>query len=141
MLSECAIFSAMIKFIFNDGGRAAAGFRGKTDCGIRAMAVSCEISYQEARKRCKDASSMGKKGSKAVSRGMYKDDMTAALKTLGWSWRKAPKFVGRKARCSDMPAGRVIVRMSKHFAAVIDGVLHDTWDSSEKMAYGYWQKD
>ena len=131
-----------MSYRYNDGGRKAAGMKTQTDCGIRAVAIACEMSYSEAREKLKDASAVGRMGSRAIARGIYKEDMTAALKQLGWSWRTAPKFDGRKARYSDMPKGeRVIVRMAKHFAAVCEGQLHDTWDSSRKMVYGYWSKD
>ncbi len=127
-------------YIYNDGGRQAAGFKSKSDCGIRALAIACELSYEEARKRLKDASVVGKMGSRAISRGIYKDDFSAALKELGWEWCSAPKFEGRKARFSDLPHGRVIARMASHYVAVIDGHINDTWDSREKMVYGYWAK-
>ena len=128
-------------YTHDDGGREVAGLKGKSgDCGVRAMAIACEIPYVEARSRCKDAAKAGKMRSKAIARGMYREDMTAALSELGWEWRAAPKFEGSKARYSDMPEGRVIARMSKHYAAVIDGTIHDTFDSTRKMIYGYWIK-
>jgi hypothetical protein len=130
----------MKKYTYDDGGREAAGLKTKTDCGIRAVAIACELSYADARARLKDASALGKMGSRAIARGIYKEDMTAALKKLGWVWRSAPKLEGRKARFSDLPKGRLIARMAQHYAAVIDGQLHDTWDSSKKMVYGYWEK-
>jgi hypothetical protein len=130
------------KYNHNDGGRLASGFKGKSgDCAIRAMAIACCIPYNEARSRCKDASAVGRLGSRATARGMYKEDFTAALSKLGWRWFSAPKFEGRKARGTDMPSGRVIARMSRHYAAVINGVVNDSWDSSEKMVYGYWGQD
>jgi hypothetical protein len=130
----------MKKYTYNDGGREAAGMKTKTDCGIRAVAIACELPYGEARLRLKDASSLGKMGSRAIARGIYKEDMTAALKELGYIWHSAPKFDGRKARFDDLPKGRLIARMARHYAAVIDGELHDTWDSSANMVYGYWAK-
>ena len=142
MLKRCYVVKVMSEqYEYNDGGRAAAGFKGKyADCGVRAMAIACQISYDEADVRCKSACLFGKRGSRSLSKGIFKEDMTDALKKLGWVWRPAPKFVGRKARCSDMPKGRVIARMSHHFVAVIDGVPHDTWDCTNKMVYGYWEK-
>lgn len=130
----------MKKYTYNDGGRKVAGLKTKTDCGIRAVAIACELTYSEARARLKDASAVGKMGSRAIARGIYKEDMTAALKKLGWVWHSAPKLEGRKARFGDLPQGRLIARMARHYAAVIDGELHDTWDSSGKMVYGYWAK-
>jgi hypothetical protein len=53
---------------------------------------------------------------------------------------KAPQFAGRKARCSDMPAGVVIAKQARHFVAVIDGVANDSWNCTERMVYGYWAK-
>jgi phosphotransferase system IIA component len=39
-----------------------------------------------------------------------------------------------------MPDGVVIARQARHFVAVIDGAVHDIWDCSHKMVYGYWAK-
>ena len=129
-----------MNYSYNDGGRAEAGLKTRTDCGIRAMAIACEISYSDARARLKDAASKGKQGSKAIARGIYKEDLSAALAKLGWSWKSSPNIFGRKARCRDL-TGTVIARQARHFVAVIDGIPQDTWDSSEKMVYGYWSKD
>jgi hypothetical protein len=40
-----------------------------------------------------------------------------------------------------VPQGRVIVKVSKHYTALIDGVIHDTHDPSRggtRCVYGYW---
>lgn len=125
-------------YVFNDGGRVKAGFKSQTDCGIRAMAIACNIPYNEARKYLKEASKNGRKGSGAIATGIYKEDMEAALKKFGFVRKSSPKLVGRKARYYDLPKGRIVAHMAKHFAAVIDGELHDSWDSSNKMVYDYW---
>ena len=142
MLKRCnSIITMSEEYEYNDGGRVKAGFKGKyADCGVRAMSIACQIPYAEADERLRDSAAAGRMGSRSLSKGIFKEDMTDALKKLGWVWRPAPKFVGRKARCSDMPKGRVIARMSHHFVAVLDGVAHDTWDCTAKMVYGYWEK-
>lgn len=127
-------------YIYNDGGCSAAGFKTTTDCGIRALAIACELSYQDARKILKKAAKSGKMGNGQIAKGIYTEDFNSALESLGWKKVSAPKFTGRKARCDDLPKGRVIANMARHFAAVIDGRIHDTWDSSEKMVYNYWIK-
>ena len=39
----------------------------------------------------------------------------------------------------ELPAGRLIVRLAGHVAAVLDGVLHDTEDWYRgRCVYGYW---
>jgi hypothetical protein len=45
-------------------------------------------------------------------------------------------------RPKELPAGRLVVSVSKHLTAVIDGVIHDTHDCSRRgtrCVYGYWQ--
>jgi len=44
-------------------------------------------------------------------------------------------------REGELPAGRLIVALSKHLCAVIDGVIHDPHDCSRggrQCVYGYW---
>jgi len=124
---------------YSDGGREDAGFKGKKDCAVRAFTIATGIPYLEARKLLREASNKGRLGSRAISKGVYKDDMTSALKPLGWVWCSAPKFEGRKARYDDIE-GLAILRMAHHFVAVRDGVLYDTFDSRNKMVYGYWKE-
>lgn len=127
-------------FRYNDGGRSKTGSKSDTDCGIRALAICCGVDYKTSQKILRKAAKNGKNGSGQISKGIYKEDMDSALITLGWKLRPAPKFSGRKARYSDLPKGRVIARMAGHFAAVVDGVLEDTWDSRDKMVYCYWSE-
>ena len=47
-------------------------------------------------------------------------------------------------RNDELPAGRLIVCLSRHYTAVIDGVIHDTHDPSRggtRCVYGYWRKE
>lgn len=44
----------------------------------------------------------------------------------------------------ELPHGRLVVMLSRHAAAVIDGVLHDTYQDDRggtRCVYGYWIKD
>jgi hypothetical protein len=41
----------------------------------------------------------------------------------------------------ELPKGNLVVSVSKHYTAVIDGVLHDTYDCSRngnRCVYGYY---
>jgi hypothetical protein len=127
-------------FVYNDGGREDAGFKGKTkDCAVRAMAIALDLPYADVYRELAQANKdAGRK--KSVRRGVMKEVYSTVLSQYGWEWRSAPKFDGRKARYNDLPNGRCIARMAKHMAAVIDGDLHDSWDSRRKMVYGYWFK-
>jgi hypothetical protein len=47
-------------------------------------------------------------------------------------------------RSDELPIGRLVVGLSRHSAAVIDGVLHDTYDCSRRgtrCVYGYWSRE
>ena len=68
------------------------------------------------------------------------------LKELGWTWIPT-MFIGLGCkvhlRKDELPAGRLLVHVSKHITAVIDGVLHDAYDCSRegtRCVYGYWKK-
>ena len=124
----------------NDGGREAAGYKGTAgDCGARAMAIALQLDYKSVYKELSQANADNGR-SKSARSGIMKDTYTEVLKRHGWIWMKAPTFEGRKARCSDMPKGRVIAKQARHFVAVIDGVANDSWNCTERMVYGYWAK-
>lgn len=126
-------------FHYNDGGRSKYFKGNAADCGPRAMAIALQLDY----KQCYDelADENKKAGGKRTAReGLYRSVYETVLYRHGWTWHKAPVIEGRKAKYFDMPQGRVIVRMARHYSAVINGVVHDTWDCREKMVYGYWKK-
>lgn len=129
-----------MNYIYNDGGRKNAGYKGTAgDCGVRAMAIALGISYKDAYIELAQANKdFG--FAKSARNGILKLVFNTVLNRHGWYWKSAPKFISRKARCSDMPDGYVIARQAHHYVAVLDGFPLDIWDSSEKMVYGYWQK-
>jgi len=140
----------VIRFEHDDGGRAAAGFKGQTrDCVTRAIAIAAQLPYAEVyaaidgaaeRERPRD----GRKRSSART-GVHKATYKAFLAGIGWIWTPTMAIgSGCKVhlRESELPAGRLIVSVSRHLVAVIDGVLHDTHDSSRdgmRCVYGYWR--
>ena len=128
-----------MNYVYNDGGRAAAGYKGKAgDCVARAITIATGGDYKTIYKKI--AAANKDFGYAASARnGVHKSVSGPLLKSLGFVWHAAPKFVGRKARCSDLPAGIVIAKQAHHLVAVINGVPHDTFDSTNKMVYGYWR--
>jgi hypothetical protein len=126
-------------FTRNDGGRSKY-FKGEAgDCAARAMAIALKLDYKDCYNELAEQHKVST-GKKTARDGIFKKDFNVVMERHGWVWHSAPKFDGRKAKVWDMPKGPVIVQMAKHYAAVIDGVVNDTWDSSEKMVYGYWAK-
>jgi len=130
----------MSNFIYNDGGRADAGYKGTAgDCGVRALAIVTNSDYKEIYKLLAQANKdFG--FAKSARNGVEKNVYQSVLNKLGWHWVSAPKFQGRKARCADLPQGCFIAQQAGHYVAVIDGTPHDIWDVSHRMVYGYWSK-
>jgi len=132
-------------FIHDDGGRATAGFKGETgDCVTRAIAIATNTPYRDAydalNRRTKDLSVRG-----SARTGVYRKAYDAYLRDLGWTWTPT-MHIGSGCRVhlrpDELPSGRLIVRLTRHLAAVVDGVLHDTHDCSRdgtRCVYGYWQ--
>ena len=141
-----------MEFQFNDGGRVNAGFKGKAgDCACRAIAIATGINYKDAYKLINDFAKNEKLGKRKKARsnartGVYNDTMKKIMESLGWEW-VATMGIGSGCKVhmdsNELPSGNIIVRVSKHYAAVIDGVLNDTYDSSRdgsRCVYGYYRK-
>jgi hypothetical protein len=125
---------------YNDGGRAAAGFKGNAgDCVVRALAIALNLNYKQLYKKLAKAN--GECGrARSARNGVSKEIYEVVLKQHGWRWFKAPQFDGRKARTTDMRKGVVICKQANHLVAVIDCVAQDIFDSSNRMVYGYYAK-
>ena len=124
-------------FQYNDAGQPRSLNSGY--CGVRALVIATGMAWADAEKHLRSFTKNGKAGNGALSKGIYKDDYDAALSALGFVWKSAPKFAGRKARCADLTS-TVIARQSKHYTAVIEGTVYDIFDCSNKMVYGFWEK-
>jgi len=144
-----------MKVIITDGGRAAAGFKGATgDCVARSIAIASGHPYREVydalahimatmpkTKRRKSAGVRSAANGVYVRSKLFKDYM----KSLGFVWTPTMAIgSGCKVhlRASELPRGRIIAAVSKHYTAVIDGVIHDTHDPSRagtRCVYGYYK--
>lgn len=130
----------------------------REDCVVRAIAIAAERPYQEvydrlyalrilhsATKRDRVARSIRKKGN-SPRNGNPRKVYEKLLEELGFRFVPTMGFgTGCKVhlRPEELPAGRIIVRVSKHLAAVVDGVLYDNHDCSRggtRCVYGYYQK-
>ena len=59
----------MTKFIFNDGGRKAAGFKRKNagDCVCRAIAIAADLPYAEVHKALSEGNYSQRKSKRCKS--------------------------------------------------------------------------
>ena len=140
-------------WVYDDGGRLAAGYSGKAgDCVTRAVAIATGLPYQQVY----DALSEGSRNERATKRGKRKASARDGVHTsrkwfedymhmIGWTWTPTMQIgSGCKVhlRADELPPGRIICSVSKHYVAVIDGVIHDTEDCSRngmRCVYGYWR--
>ena len=128
-----------MKFIENDGGRAAAGFKGKAgDCVARAVAIASCRPYGEVYEALaggmgSQRKSKGRSARNGVStrRKWFKDYMAS----IGFKWVPT-MLIGQGCKVhlneAELPSGRLVVAVSRHYTAVIDGVIHDTYDPSRR---------
>lgn len=136
-----------MKFQFNDGGRAEAGYKGSAgDCVTRAIAIATEAPYQVVYDAINQLAKQGKGRKSSARSGVHKDLYQQYLISIGWEWVSTMGIgTGCKVHLSEdeLPTGRLIVKVSKHLTAVIEGVIHDTFDPSRggcRCVYGYWRR-
>lgn len=134
-------------WVYDDGGRAAAGWRatGVGDCVVRAIAIATELPYSTVYVELSARAKMA--GSKTTPRnGVARDVYQPFLRDLGWHWQPTMEIGGgcHVHLCADeLPAGRLVTRLSRHLVAVVDGVVHDTYDSTRdgrRCVYGYFRE-
>jgi hypothetical protein len=130
-----------------DGGREEAGFKGQTgDCVVRAIAIASGIDYQtvydEIAERNKRAG-----GKRSARDGTHRKVFRPYLQELGFKWTPVMGIgtgTTMHLREDEVPGGTIICSLSRHIVAVIDGVVHDTFDPSRggtRAVYGYWEKE
>ena len=141
-----------MKFYHTDGGRSAAGFKGEAgDCFVRAVSIATGMQYAEAYKALNKLAADEKRRSKSgrgssAREGVFSSTAKTFMESIGWKWTPTMKVgSGCKVhmRSDELPDGRIIVRLSRHYAAVVDGVLYDNHDCSRdgtRCVYGYWHQ-
>ena len=132
-----------MRFIYNDGGRSNyfKGKKGVGDCAIRAIAIATGLDYKKVYDDLKALNN-----GTSCRNGTPKNVDKKYLTKLGWTWHPTMQ-IGQGCKvhldADELPAGTLIVSVSKHLTCVIDGVINDTYDCSRdgsRCVYGYWTK-
>lgn len=141
----------MTGFLYDDGGRGAAGFRGTTeDCVCRAIAIVTGLPYREVydmiiRYAADERPRRGKDRSHPRKGGVAMPTVHRLMGDLGWCW--VPTMgIGTGCRVhldpDELPdVEALMVRVSKHVTTLVRGVVRDTYDPSRggtRCVYGYW---
>lgn len=141
-----------IPFQESDGGRSHAGYKGEAgDCAVRAVAIATQLPYQQIYDEINRLAQRERKGKRKDSisnarTGVHKVTMVRLMNDLGWTFTPTMSIgSGCKVhlRPDELPKGRLILSLSRHYAAFIDGVLYDMSDCSRggtRCVYGYWSK-
>jgi hypothetical protein len=146
-------------FQFNDGGRGDAGFKGGAgDCVVRTIAIAANLPYLQVYEDLREAnaryaSERDNKLSRHLTRrgssprnGNHRNVFHDYILSHGFKWVPTMKLgAGCQVhlRPNELPSGVLIVKVSKHLTAVINGVIHDTHNPSRgggRCVYGYYIK-
>lgn len=109
------------------------------DCAVRAIAKALGLSWEEAfALLAANAFAMGDMPSSDAVWG-------ATLRQAGM-YRKAipntcPDCYTAEDFCKDHPRGTFVLGFGGHVATVKDGVLYDTWNSSQEVPQYYWHRE
>jgi len=138
----------LLPYVYDDGGRAQY-FRGNpknaTDCVCRAVAIASGRDYKQVYDALTAATGQTPRRGVDTRARSFKAFMTSA----GFVWTPCSS-IGSTASvhyyADELPtAGRLVCSVSGHYTAVIDGVVHDAWDSrynsfgQPRRIYGYWK--
>lgn len=153
--------SRHMPFVYDDGGRAASGRKGYAgDCVCRAVAIASGRPYDEVyRALAAGAGQERKTRGRSAREGIFttRQWFKRYMVGLGFTWTPTMR-IGSGATvhlvAGELPMGRLVVSVSRHYTAVIDGVVRDTLNSqrstfwygadgaveriSERCVYGYW---
>ena len=146
-----------MKYVYNDGGRSKY-FKGTAgDCVARSIAIAADLDYKEVYERLAHGNktqrkgkhqSKGTMGKRTARNGIYTNRkwFKDYMKELGFTWVSCMGIgTGCKVHLNrdELPSARIIAKVSRHFTAIIDGVINDTYDPSRggtRCVYGYWIK-
>jgi hypothetical protein len=118
---------------------------------VRAIAIATERPYAELYAELAEVAqderpSKRRRGQSHPRTGMHRVTVRDYLEAHGWTW--VPTMgIGTGCRVhlrdGELPMGRLVVAVSRHYTAVIDGVIRDRFDPSRagtRCVYGYFRK-
>ena len=135
-----------MNFVYNDGGRSNY-FKatGVGDCAVRAIAIAAELDYKKVYDDLKELNF-----GRSCRNGTPKTVDSKYLKRLGWVKLKniCGIGVGIRYHLNDYDLKpffkkypRMVLQVSKHLTAIVNGELNDTYDCSrdgERAIYAIW---
>jgi hypothetical protein len=150
---------SQLGFQFNDGGRGDVGFKGGAgDCVVRSIAIAANLPYMKVYEDLRFANEtyallrndklarrLNAKGS-SPRNGNHRNVFHDYITGLGFQWVPTMKIgMGCQVhlRSDELPKAILIVKVSKHLTAVLNGIIQDTHNPSRggnRCVYGYYIK-
>lgn len=134
-----------LPWLYDDGGRTAAGFKGDAgDCIVRAIAIAASLPYRHVYDELA-LRHAAKGGPRSARHGVPRRVYDPYFLALGAAWMPLMRIgSGCEVHLAhgELPAGRLVARLSGHMAAVINGVVRDNHDPTRdgtRCVYGYWR--
>ena len=133
-----------MNWVFNDGGREEAGYKGfADDCVCRAFAIASGKSYKEIYDLINSLAKNEKiskhhKTKSNARNGVRKNTGKKLAEILGFKYISTMKFgEGCKMHLTEdeIPSDTIVVQLSKHLVCVKNKVINDTYNSSIKQYY------
>lgn len=149
---------------WDDGGRAAAGFKGTAgDCVVRSVAIASGLPYREVYDRLSEGCRTQRPGKRGKRKASARDGVNVKRKwfrdymaELGAEWVPTMRIgQGCKVHLTGdelPPVGRLVISLSGHYTAMIDGVIRDIFDPRRpffdndlgvaretRCVYGFWR--
>jgi hypothetical protein len=107
-----------------------------------------ELNARMPRTKGRIVGSNGSIGKATADHGIFTESalFKRYMASLGFVWTPT-MTIGSGCRVhlrpGELPKGRLIVRVTKHYTAVIDGTVYDVSDpcrGGTRCVYGYWRK-
>lgn len=144
--------SLALPWVYDDGGRYVAGYEDRDaigDCAVRSIAIARGVGYQVVLDDLHEivGDEHYARGFNPMRTGVPISLIRYYLAGVGWTWTPTMAIGSGTTvhlRRGELPAGRVIARVTKHITAVIDGAIYDTHDPGRggtRCVYGFWTKE
>jgi len=136
------------QFQYDTGGLPE--HRGQGDCVCRSLSITSGVSYSEVAELIHRFAKLERKGTRKRGKsnphtGVYKYTAHRVAHHLGGKWLPTMGIgTGCRVhlRADQLPRGRLVLYLSKHWTAVIDGVIHDLENPDRygtRCVYGIWK--
>lgn len=118
------------------------GHRGsdKNDCQVRSLVVALGLDYLDAWNLLYRMQGESQRCSFGLTEELASfDHRLHVIRAFAFpAVRGEPRMSGVQF-CKTHPQGSFILRMAHHVAAVVDGRLYDSFDSSRRCVYAAWE--